>query len=216
MPLFYSTTENPMSELELNTTEQKASYGIGMQMGEQLSSAFSGVSLSAALAGIEDAFADNEPRVNPAEINQAFQIIQQQLKAQQAQNASKFAADGEAFLQQNAERAEVTVLPSGLQYEILETGTGDKPSASSTVRTPYRGTLIDGTEFDSSYSRNQPTEFPVNGVIAGWTEALQLMPVGSKWKLYIPYQLAYGEQGAGGAIGPYQALIFDIELLDIL
>ena len=205
-----------MSELELNTTEQKASYGIGMQMGEQLSSAFSGVSLSAALAGIEDAFAGNEPRVNPAEINQAFQIIQQQLKAQQAQNASKFAADGEAFLQQNAERAEVTVLPSGLQYEILETGTGDKPSASSTVRTHYRGTLIDGTEFDSSYSRNQPTEFPVNGVIAGWTEALQLMPVGSKWKLYIPYQLAYGEQGAGGAIGPYQALIFDIELLDIL
>ncbi len=205
-----------MNETTFNSTEDKASYGIGMQMGEQLSSAFSGVSLSAALAGIEDAFNGNQPQVDPAEINQAFQIIQQQLKEQAEQNASQYAADGENFLQQNAERAEVTVLPSGLQYEIIEAGTGDKPSASSTVRTHYRGTLIDGTEFDSSYSRNQPTEFPVNGVIAGWTEALQLMPVGSKWKLYIPYQLAYGEQGAGGAIGPYQALIFEIELLDIL
>jgi len=205
-----------MTETEFNSTEQKASYGIGMQMGEQLSTAFADVSLSAALAGIEDAFAGNEPRVNPAEINQAFQIIQQQLKEQQAQNSAQFAADGEAFLKQNAKRDEVTVLPSGLQYEIIETGDGDKPSASSTVRTHYRGTLIDGTEFDSSYSRNQPTEFPVNGVIAGWTEALQLMPAGSKWKLFIPYQLAYGEQGAGGAIGPYQALVFEIELLDIL
>ncbi len=205
-----------MSEPELNSTEQKASYGIGMQMGEQLSNAFAGVSLEAALAGIEDAFVGTSPRVNPNEINQAFQVIQQQLKEQADQNAAQYAADGEAFLKQNAERPEVNVLASGLQYEIIESGDGEKPGAGSTVRTHYRGTLIDGSEFDSSYSRNQPTEFPVNGVIAGWTEALQLMPVGSKWKLYIPYQLAYGEQGAGGAIGPYQALIFEIELLDIL
>ena len=99
---------------------------------------------------------------------------------------------------------------------MITDGDGEKPNANSKVRTHYRGTLIDGSEFDSSYSRNQPTEFPVNGVIAGWTEALQLMNVGSKWKLYIPYQLAYGEQGAGGAIGPYQALIFEIELLAII
>jgi len=205
-----------MTSISCETTEEKASYGIGMQMGEQLSNAFPNVSLTAALAGIEDAFIGTDPQVDPAEINAAFQIIQQQLKELSAHNATQYAADGEAFLQQNAERESVTVLPSGLQYEIIEAGDGDKPSASSTVRTHYRGTLIDGTEFDSSYSRNQPTEFPVNGVIAGWTEALQLMPVGAKWKLYIPYQLAYGEQGAGGAIGPYQALIFDIELLDIL
>ena len=105
---------------------------------------------------------------------------------------------------------------SGLQYEVLQKGDGEKPSASSTVRTHYKGTVINGDEVDSSYSRGEPTEFPVNGVIAGWTEALQLMTVGSKWKLFIPYQLAYGERGAGGAIGPYQALVFEIELLAIL
>ena len=99
---------------------------------------------------------------------------------------------------------------------MLEAGSGDKPEATSTVRTHYRGTLINGDEFDSSYSRNEPTEFPVNGVIPGWTEALQLMEVGAKWKLFIPYQLAYGEQGAGGAIGPFQALVFEIELIAIL
>lgn len=205
-----------MTDQKFASTEARASYGIGMQMGEQLSNAFAGVALDAALAGIEDAFAGNQPQVNPAEINQAFQVIQQQLKEQSEQNAAQYAAEGEAFLQQNAQRDEVNVLDSGLQYEIISQGDGAIPGASDTVRTHYRGTLIDGSEFDSSYSRNQPTEFPVNGVISGWTEALQLMPVGSKWKLYIPYQLAYGEQGAGGAIGPYQALIFEIELLDIL
>ena len=133
-----------------------------------------------------------------------------------AANAEKYAKEGEDFLAENAKRADVTETDSGLQYEVIEAGSGDKPSASSTVRTHYRGTLINGEEFDSSYSRGEPTEFPVNGVIAGWTEALQLMPVGAKWKLFIPYQLAYGERGAGGAIGPYQALVFEIELIAIL
>ena len=105
---------------------------------------------------------------------------------------------------------------SGLQYEIVTQGDGAKPTASSRVKTHYHGTLIDGTVFDSSYNRGQPIDFAVNGVIAGWTEALQLMPVGSKWRLYIPYQLAYGERGAGASIAPYSALIFDVELLDIL
>ena len=143
------------------------------------------------------------------------QIIQDRLKAESAQNEEKFAAGGKAFLAQNAARDEVTVTESGLQYEVITSGEGDVPTATCTVITHYRGTLIDGTEFDSSYSRNAPTEFPVNGVIAGWTEALQLMPVGSKWKLFIPHHLAYGAQGAGGAIGPYQALIFELELLAI-
>jgi len=204
-----------MADNDFNSIEDKASYGIGMQMGQQLSSAFPGVSVTAAIAGIEDAFASRAPQVSPDEINAAFQVIQQRLQEEEAKSAEIHAADGIAFLEQNAQREEVTVTASGLQYEVITAGEGDIPTATCTVSTHYRGTLIDGSEFDSSYSRNQPTEFPVNGVIAGWTEALQLMPVGSKWKLYIPYQLAYGEQGAGGAIGPYQALIFEIELLAI-
>jgi len=208
--------ELPMSDNKFTTTEAKASYGIGLQMGQQLGSAFPGVSLSAALAGMEDAFSGNNPQVSHDDINSAFRAIQTQLETDKAQNAEKMAQQGEAFLAENAKRSEITVTSSGLQYEVLVSGDGAIPTASSTVSTHYRGTLIDGTEFDSSYSRNAPTQFPVNGVIAGWTEALQLMNVGAKWKLYIPYQLAYGERGAGGSIGPYQALIFEIELLDII
>jgi len=204
-----------MADNEFTTTEDIASYGIGLQMGQQITSAFPGVSVSAVQAGIQDTLDGKQPQINPDDINDAFQVIQQQLKEQEANNAGEFAAEGTAFLEQNATREEVTVTETGLQYEIITDCEGEKPSASSVVSTHYRGTLIDGSEFDSSYSRNEPTEFPVNGVIAGWTEALQLMTVGSKWKLFIPYQLAYGEQGAGGAIGPYQALIFELELLEI-
>jgi FKBP-type peptidyl-prolyl cis-trans isomerase FklB len=205
-----------MTDQEFSTTEDKASYGIGMQMGQQFSSAFKGISLAAGLAGFQDAFAGNPPRIAPDEINAAFQIMQQRIKEEESSNAEQFAAEGIAFLEKNATRDDVIVTESGLQYEVITTGDGASPDAGSTVRTHYRGTLINGTEFDSSYSRNQPTEFPVNGVIAGWTEALQLMTVGSKWKLYIPHELAYGERGAGGSIGPYQALIFEIELLAIV
>ena len=120
-----------------------------------------------------------------------------------------------SFLTKNAKRDEVITLPSGLQYEILVEGNGPKPTSTSTVKTHYRGTFIDGRVFDSSYDRGEPTLFPLNRVIAGWTEALQLMPVGSKWKIYIPYHLAYGERGAGQLIGPFETLIFEIELLDI-
>jgi len=200
----------------LETTEQKASYGVGLQMGEQLKGMFEGSSLEAAIAGITDAFSGNELQLKGEDINAAFQVIQENMKAQQAAEAGDKAADGEAFLAENATKDNINVTDSGLQYEIITTGDGEIPSQSATVRTHYRGTLIDGTEFDSSYSRGEPAEFPVGGVIAGWTEALQLMPVGSKWKLYIPYQLAYGERGAGGAIGPYQALVFEIELLTIV
>ena len=127
------------------------------------------------------------------------------------------AAEGETVSgPENAEREEVTVTESGLQFEILTEGTGEKPAKTSTVRTHYHGTLIDGTVFDSSVERNDPAEFPVGGVIAGWTEALQMMSVGSKWRLYIPHNLAYGERGAGGAIKPYSALVFEVELLDII
>lgn len=205
-----------MSDIDFSTNEAKASYGVGAQMGEQLKGMFENASLQAALAGMEDAFSGSKLRVTGDDINAAYTAIQQQIEAQQAEIAETAGAEGQAFLAENAKRNEVTVTTSGLQYEVITAGDGEIPSASSTVRTHYRGTLIDGTEFDSSYSRNAPAEFPVNGVIGGWTEALQLMPVGSKWKLYIPYNLAYGERGAGGAIGPYQALIFDIELLAIV
>tara|TARA_R110002072_G_scaffold45422_6_gene126361 strand:+ start:13254 stop:13874 length:621 start_codon:yes stop_codon:yes gene_type:complete len=205
-----------MSDIDLSTNEAKASYGVGMQMGQQLASVFNGVSLEAAIAGITDSFAGKGPQIPGEEINAAFQIIQTQIEADKQEQAKQFAGEGEEFLAENAKRDEVTILDSGLQYEVITEGSGDVPTAQSVVSTHYRGTLINGQQFDSSYDRGQPAEFPVGGVIAGWTEALQQMKVGSKWKLYIPYHLAYGEAGAGGDIGPYQALIFDIELLEIV
>jgi len=205
-----------MSEIDLSSNEAKASYGVGMQMGQQLATVFNGVSLEAAVAGINDAFAGKGPAIAGEEINAAFEVIQAQVEAEKQEQAKQFAGEGEAFLADNAKRDEVTVLDSGLQYEVITEGEGDIPTAQSVVSTHYRGTLIDGKQFDSSYDRGEPAEFPVGGVIAGWTEALQQMKVGSKWKLFIPYHLAYGEAGAGGDIGPYQALVFDIELLNIV
>lgn len=205
-----------MSDLDFSTDESKASYGVGLQMGQQLASVFEGVSLEAALAGIEDGFAAKAPRIEGEAINAAFGVIQERLQAADAEKAKEFSAAGEAFLAENAKRDDVTVLESGLQYEVITEGSGEKPTADSVIRAHYRGTLISGEQFDSSYDRGEPTEFPVGGVIAGWTEALKLMNVGSKWKLFIPYHLAYGERGAGGAIGPYQTLIFDIELVEIV
>lgn len=202
---------------KFTTQEQQASYGIGRQMGDQLANApFKGFDTEAALAGFTDAIQGAASQVEAELINEAFREIQGRLQAEEAENAKTMAADGEAYLAENAKREEITVTASGLQYEILTEGSGAKPSATDTVRTHYHGTLIDGTVFDSSVQRGQPAEFPVNGVIAGWTEALQLMPAGSKWRLHIPYNLAYGERGAGGAIGPYAALVFEVELLDIV
>lgn len=196
--------------------EEQACYGIGYQTGHQLTQQkFEGFSIEALLDGLTDALNSQAPQVNPDDINAAFKVINERLQQQQAEQAQALSAEGEKFLAENAKRDEVTVTASGLQYEVLQEGSGDKPSASSTVSTHYHGTLIDGTVFDSSYERGQPAEFPVNGVIAGWTEALQMMPVGSKWRLYVPYNLAYGERGAGGAIKPYATLIFDVELLEI-
>ena len=203
--------------LPFDSLEQKASYGIGRQMGDQLAQApFAGFSVEAALVGFGDALAGKELQVSVDHINEAFREIQGRLEAEQAAKTKELAAAGEAYLAENARRDGVTVTDTGLQYEVLVQGTGAVPTATDTVRTHYHGTLIDGTVFDSSVQRGEPAEFPVGGVISGWTEALQLMPVGSKWRLHLPYQLAYGERGAGGAIGPYSALVFEVELLDIL
>ncbi|WP_415883548.1 FKBP-type peptidyl-prolyl cis-trans isomerase [Neptuniibacter sp. QD34_54] len=207
-----------MSDLQFETLEQKASYGIGRQMGDQLAQQpFEGMDLNAISAGIADSFNGEAMRVEVQEIQEAFNVINERLRAAQEAQAKEAAAAGEEFLAENAKREGVVVLESGLQYEIIEAGEeGDKPSRESTVRTHYHGTFTDGKVFDSSYDRGQPAEFPVGGVIAGWTEALQLMNKGAKWKLFIPYNLAYGEQGSPGGIPPYSALVFDVELLDIL
>ncbi len=199
------------------TIEQRVSYGIGLQMGDQLKSdPFEGLDVEAVMAGLSDALNGAERQVEQEALQAAFKEMSARIQSQQAERAKTFAAEGEAYLEKNAQRPEITVTDSGLQYEVITEGRGEKPSLTSTVRTHYHGTLINGKVFDSSYDRGQPAEFPVNGVIAGWTEALQMMGVGSKWRVYLPYNLAYGEKGAGGDIGPYQALIFDVELLDIV
>ncbi|MCG3725160.1 FKBP-type peptidyl-prolyl cis-trans isomerase [Vibrio cincinnatiensis] len=206
-----------MSDVKFETVEQKASYGIGLQMGQQLAgSGLEGLNVDAIAAGITTALVGEMPAIDVDEINQALQAMH--MRAEEARQASAkiAAAEGENFLKDNALRPEVTVLESGLQYEIINEGTGEIPSADKSVRVHYHGELTDGTVFDSSVSRGQPAEFPVTGVIKGWVEALQLMPVGSKWKLYIPQDLAYGERGAGAAIPPFAALIFEVELLAIL
>lgn len=199
------------------TLEQHASYGIGLQMGQQLAdNPFDGLDISAVAAGLMAAYNEQTPEVTDKQINDAFAVIRERMEETQQEKARLLAEAGEAFLAENAKRPDITVTESGLQYEVLVAAEGDKPSRSSTVRTHYHGTLIDGTVFDSSYQRGEPAEFPVSGVIAGWTEALQLMSPGSKLRLYIPHNLAYGERGAGNAIAPFSALIFDVELLDIL
>lgn len=202
---------------KFSSVEQQASYGIGLQMGQQLQqNPFEGMDLDAVLEGLTDAYLSNQAQVTNEQLRTAFAEINDRMQAAKAEQHQSAVAEGKAFLTENAQKDSINVTESGLQYEILETGSGDTPTAASTVRTHYHGTLLDGTVFDSSYDRGQPAEFPVGGVIKGWTEALQMMPVGSKWRLYVPYDLAYGEQGAGGAIGPFQTLIFDVELLDIV
>lgn len=205
-----------MSE-KYTTTELRVSYGVGRQMGEQLASnPFDGVDAEAVAQGVIDALTGKESQVARAQLEEAFRIIGTQMQAKQEAKAGMQAKEGEAFLTENAKKAGITITASGLQYEIITAGAGAIPTATSKVKTHYHGTLIDGTVFDSSVTRGEPIDFPVNGVIAGWTEALQLMPVGSKWRLYIPHNLAYGERGAGASIAPFAALIFEVELLDIV
>ena len=205
-----------MSELNLSTDETRVSYGIGRQLGGQLrDNPPPGVSLEAILAGLTDAFNGADSRVSEADLSASFKVIREMMQAEAAAKAEAAAAAGKEFLAENAKREGITTLASGLQFEVLTAGEGAKPTRESNVRTHYHGTLIDGTVFDSSYDRGQPAEFPVGGVIAGWTEALQLMKVGSKWKIFVPSDLAYGERGAGRDLPPNSTLIFEMELLSI-
>ncbi|MCF4010079.1 FKBP-type peptidyl-prolyl cis-trans isomerase [Rheinheimera sp. UJ63] len=202
---------------KFTTLEQHASYGIGLQMGQQLADRpFDGLDITAVAAGLAAAYNEEAPEVTEDQVRAAFTVISERMQAVEQEKAAALAEAGEVFLTENAKRAEVTTTASGLQYEVLVAADGEKPTAASTVRTHYHGTLIDGTVFDSSYQRGEPAEFPVSGVIAGWTEALQMMAVGSKLRLYVPHNLAYGERGAGNAIAPFSTLIFDVELLAIV
>lgn len=200
-------------KMELKTELDSISYGLGVSIAQNLKSqGITELEATALTKGLEDVLAGNALKLDEAAIGTMLNTYMQK----KAQEKSKGVIEaGKEFLAQNGKRAEVTTLPSGLQYEIITKGTGAIPTLSDKVTTHYHGTLIDGTVFDSSVDRGQPASFPVSGVIKGWTEALQLMPVGSKWKLFIPYDLAYGERGAGAQIGPYSTLVFDIELLEI-
>ncbi len=198
----------------MDTNKAKASYGVGMSIAESLSQQdLTVLDLNQVLAGMQAIFSGTEPLLSPEEANIE---IQQYLNAQKALKYEANKQAGAAFLNNNAQRPEVTTTESGLQYEVLQQGDGAKPGPTSQVTVHYHGTLIDGTIFDSSVQRGAPATFGVNQVIRGWTEALQLMNVGSKFRLSIPEDLAYGANPhPGGAIQPYSALIFDVELIDI-
>ncbi len=202
--------------VELTTDEQKASYGFGLQFGDQLRrNSFEGLELDAVLAGIQHWYNQQEAALDDGQINASYQVIQKRKQAQDAEQAGKRQQLADIFLEANAARDGVTTTASGLQYEVLESGGGATPGPTSTVVTHYHGTLVDGTVFDSSVERGEPAEFGVHQVIPGWTEALQLMSVGDKWRIACPPSLAYGEQGAGSAIGPNTALVFEIHLIAI-
>lgn len=191
----------------------KISYALGLSLGNNLlGSGVSGLNVAELTAGIQDVLDQKQPKISYQE---AQEVINKYFEELQAKAFEKNVSEGKAFLEANGKRAEVVTLKSGLQYEILKEGNGAIPKANNTVKVHYHGTLIDGTVFDSSVQRGQPATFGVTQVISGWVEALQLMPIGSKWKLFIPSNLAYGAQGAGQHIGPHTTLIFDVELLGI-
>jgi len=199
---------------ELKNNLDSVSYSLGVLVAQNLKQqGLEGVNTTMVAKGLEDALKNSETQVDLAGANK---VLQDYMMKEQAKKGEKAMAEGKLFLEGNAKRKGVTTLPSGLQYEIMKAGTGPKPTQADKVTVHYHGTLLDGTIFDSSVNRNQPATFGVTQVIAGWTEALQLMPKGSKWKLFIPSNLAYGERGGpGGKIGPNATLIFEVELLEI-
>jgi FKBP-type peptidyl-prolyl cis-trans isomerase FklB len=205
--------------LVLKTQKDKVSYAIGLNIGKSFRKDSVDVNSLIFARGVKDAITGAKPLLTDDELKAALTELQAELKKHQ-DDASRVAGEtnqkaGETFLTENKTKDGVVALPSGLQYKIITAGTGPKPAETDSVVCNYRGTLLDGTEFDSSYKRGQPATFPVNGVIKGWTEALQLMPVGSKWQLFVPADLAYGARGAGGEIGPNATLVFEVELISI-
>lgn len=217
------TATKSAAAVPLKTRKEKFSYALGMNIGTGYSQGLKKQSVEVdwnlLAQGMKDAAAGSKTRLTQEEAQAVLNEVQTEIKKQQQEKTQQAAAanktEGEAFLAANKSKDGVVTLPSGLQYKILTAGTGPKPTASDSVKCNYRGTLINGTEFDSSYKRGQPATFAVGQVIKAWTEALQLMPAGSKWQLFVPSSLAYGERGAGAEIGPNATLIFEVELLSI-
>jgi len=208
-----STVAKKPAVLTLNTTREKASYAIGLNWGKSMHRDSVDLDPNIILRGLKDGLAGGKTLMTDDEAKAAFDTFQLELRTQIEETNKK---QGDAFLAENKSKEGIVTLPSGLQYKILKEGTGPIPTADDTVVCNYKGTLLNNTEFDSSYKRGQPATFPVNGVIKGWVEALQLMPVGSKWQLFIPSELAYGKAGAPrGGIGPNSTLIFEVELMSI-
>lgn len=203
----------------LSTQKDKVSYGIGMNIGNNLKRDGIDVDGALLLKGLQDGISGGKALLSEDEYRATMTALQKDLMEKQAEAAKKIAGknkkEGEAFLAGNKKKEGVVTLPSGLQYKVLKAGNGKSPTIDNTVETHYRGTLIDGTEFDSSYKRGQTATFPVGGVIPGWTEALQKMKVGDKWQMFVPPELAYGERGAGREIGPNATLLFEVELIAI-
>jgi FKBP-type peptidyl-prolyl cis-trans isomerase FklB len=214
-----ATAAKTAAPLTLKTQKEKFSYALGMKMGANMHKQSVPVDAAIFSRGLRDGLAGGKTLLTDEEAQAAITAVQkdlqqkQQEKMQQAAESNK--KEGQDFLAANKGKPGVVTLPSGLQYKVEKEGTGPKPTASDSVVCNYRGTLINGTEFDSSYKRGQPATFPVSGVIKGWTEALQLMPVGSKWQLFVPSDLAYGDHGAGADIGPGATLMFEVEVLSI-
>jgi FKBP-type peptidyl-prolyl cis-trans isomerase FklB len=204
---------------ELKTLQDSVSYSIGMDIGRNLKGQMIDVNPDALAQALKDLNGDGKPMLTDAQARSAMMAFQTQMMATHAEKmkaaGEKNKKDGEVFLAENKKKEGVVTLPSGLQYKVLTMGNGKKPRATDKVTLNYRGVLIDGTEFDNSYKRGEPAVFPVNGIIKGLSEALQLMPVGSKWQIVIPADIAYGEQGAGAQIAPNAVLIFEIELMGI-
>jgi FKBP-type peptidyl-prolyl cis-trans isomerase FklB len=203
----------------LNTLKEKISYIIGRDMAANFSKQGIEIEANQLLAGLQDAMAGKPSQLSAEETQKTMMQLQEEMEQKFQEKAGKAGEankkEGQDFLAANKNKEGIHTLPSGLQYEILQEGTGKTPTRTDQVTTHYKGTLIDGTVFDSSYERGQPATFPVNGVIAGWTQALMLMKEGAKWRLYVPSDLAYGAQGAGADIGPNATLIFDVELLQV-
>ncbi len=203
----------------LKTEKEKRSYSVGVDMATNFKRLDMDLDIDALIKGLKDGFGGGKLLMSEDDVRATLGAYNTEVKQKQVDAMKKVAEDnkkqGEVFLSENAKKEGVTALPSGLQYKVIKMGEGKKPSDTDTVEVHYRGTLINGTEFDSSYSRGQTATFPVKGVIPGWTEALKLMPVGSMWQLFLPPQLAYGERGAGRDIGPNATLIFEVELIAI-
>jgi len=202
-----------MSAQKLNNEIDSVSYSLGVNIGENIKTQFPDIDIKNFEAAIKDVLDDSkEPTISGAD---AQKTIQEYFSKQQVKASESVINEGREFLAENSKKENIITLESGLQYEVIKSGDGAKPTLNDQVTTHYHGTLIDGTVFDSSVDRGEPASFPVSGVIKGWTEALQLMSVGSKWRLFVPHGLGYGERGAGPQIGPYSTLIFEVELISI-